>query len=630
MKTVNLTSFKDSWQEKWNYLKCSVNCSLSSTDIVQTCCNALCEKTLMETVVFGINLNWLNSEVNHCISLISNTLKNKKFQNVIDASEITERCGILVKECNDNKELCEKLLTLLNFVGFLWISSQEVEVNTLNDIITTQKEFYKFSHNLPYYDGYSNTEILRLWSDPSFYCSTIPETFFSIYNSEICGKLLYSVAYSLHQENRLDTYAERLQGLCERFLEHDKQHHTLILNLIASSFAKKNDYKIATSLIKKLLSTKKPQFSTVLIFNLCVLYRLNSSSNQKTNFKVWKSLHRQCMSKLNMSNVTINELFFVKTNNSLEIQHSFDYSQLFDNSQVLFYCAVFSALGRDFQQAYKFCKQIIDLESMKSKVVLPFELNLNTPSIAQVITLMTYCSFVTFEAKPDLLEFSSNLDLQSSASVYMNESYSFEKSSYDQNNFENYFKSAEQLHFCICLKLYEIKSKIDSESVSSLKESIMECIVKLNDINSNPIKMCDHSEFQNGCLSCLKHFYDILLSKDKSKLLFNYALVCCKDNSSSNSLKKNDIVMALHKSMQHDVTNLQLRWNCVVVLFELGMAKEAVKLWCKTRSIEFASSSDDIDCEILIRSEEMPNATAGKKELINKDIAILREMYKFC
>ena len=628
MKHVNITSFKDSWQENWNFLKCSVNPLQSSADIVQTCCNALSEKTLMETVVLGIDMNWLNSELNHCLRLVNNTFKNEEISNVIEASKVTEKCDILVKDCNDNLELCTKLLTLFNFVGFLWISSQEVEFSTLNKMISIQKKLYKFTKNLQYYDGYSNIEILHIWSDPSSYCTNIPETFFSIYNSEVCGKLLYSVAYSLYLESRLDIYAERLQGLCERFLQHDKQHHTLILNLLACSFAKKKDYKIAISLIKKLLSTKKPQFSTVLIYNLSVFYRLNSSSNQKINLKVWKSLHRQCISKLNMSNITINELTFVKTNNSLLIQHSFDYSQLSDNSQILFYYAVFSALGRDFEQAYKFCKQVINLESMKSKNLLPFELNLITPSIAQVVTFMTYCSSVTFETKPDILEFDCNLDVQSSASVYISESYSFEKSSYDQNNFENYFNAAEQLHFCICLKLYEFKSNI--KSVSSVKESIMECIIKLNDINSSPIKMCDHNEFQNSCLSCQKHYYDILLSKDKSKLLFNYALVCCKDKGLSNSLKKNDIVMALHKSMQHDVTNLKLRWNCVVVLFELEMTKEAVKLWCKTRSIDFASSSDDIDCEIAIRSEEMPNVTAGKKELITKDIAILREMYNFC
>lgn len=60
------------------------------------------------------------------------------------------------------------------------------------------------------------------------------------------------------------------------------------------------------------------------------------------------------------------------------------------------------------------------------------------------------------------------------------------------------------------------------------------------------------------------------------------------------------ILKCLQSVLRHDSNNIDTRWNVTLLLWKIGKVEEAIKTWCKTRSINYKLDQYEVlNCNIL-------------------------------
>ena len=62
-------------------------------------------------------------------------------------------------------------------------------------------------------------------------------------------------------------------------------------------------------------------------------------------------------------------------------------------------------------------------------------------------------------------------------------------------------------------------------------------------------------------------------------------------------LQEKEILSALQSVLCYDNRSIETRWQVVVILWKIGQREESIKTWCKTRSINYKLSYQEVICD---------------------------------
>ena len=615
------------WFQQWNLVKMVPSNVDNVADYIQVCCNCFVVVTNTQACFTGFDLEWVNTQLCRCLNATIQFLSKVKLDFVkhCNESQVLKLLDEIVSLCKKAvlvsdiclKRLLDNISRLLLLVIYIW-KCCKVE----NDLCL---EFIKFSKLLIYltpkrlnYESLSLFEMMELYIQPAskiYYIKQEPEEFM-IRGCKL-GIFLYHLAHSLYQTKSLSPYVEKMIFLSDKSDVVDNESRVLLFNLLACHLGGDKKFNQAKScFLKKVFHQNLTEFFIVTLINMSILYKNEKKYDE--GFRFWKMMQKKNI--LTRFERKENKFIFL---NKMDvcIKEGFNYSYIAQLPSYNFYFALYSILAKQYKEAFQLCQKTLSSFYNRSDSNQSYQTILPFPTALKVHITLNYCQYLLddYKLSKNTLSVINDTSFEYCVSQYK----AFYQSLLDSSSSEDFISSAKQLHYLICLKLYQANSLFVQYSFSAVEDVLRKCLVYIKDL---PEASYEKHDCQEDCIQCKKNFYKVLLQKDHSKLLFNYAFACCNQEISSN-FRRNDILMALHKAMQLDINNLDLRWDCVLVLFKIGLKLDGIKVWCKTRNIELALVSDEIDCIIALKSEELE--FSDKKDLLERDISVLQEMYSF-
>ena len=636
--TLQSSSSKLNWTQQWNLCKAIPSTCPTINSYVETCLNSLSHTAHTQAKVTGFDLTWTNKQVQECLIhvLQLDTAPDK----VGSCATLTDLIKRTLVHLNKHKQLAELIFKLILNVLYTWRCCK-VDTRLCFKLL---RSLHVLLEHIPPGPLTNRLTLVRLVEHSLTPAEEIYESF--ITKSAVpCGLLAYQVCCKLYSDSRLFPYVKDFAELCKRLPTKSVVNKRLLMNVIACSCAREGKSGAAVDLVNKALKMNTTAFDLALLINLSLMYKSAEGADHTAGFRAWKAAHAEKEKKwqFNSAMVKPKQISFIFQQH-VTLCEEFDCWDFGAWPAYKYHVALYAVQAGCHAEAISLCEEILSsLNTVFDSSRMPFKCTLPKPSLLQVQLLSAYCQHTAGSTLHNLTVTSSSLMTDSDLLHCVNHYQDVRKCLGQSHHvvdveYEELFEAATQLHQCMCLRLYEIDVMFTKRSFTALKGVIMKCLTQINDITSE-VSPAEEHVCSDGttvkCMVCTKQRFEALLRSGKSKFLFNYALVSSveadKSNMGLSSFQRNDLAVALNNSMQFDLTNLDLRWKGVLLLFKVGLKEEGIKVWCKTRNMPDQMDTDDLDCAIAMKVDELESLVEAsvKSRLLKKDIAILQELYQF-